>query len=312
MGKIQKIIDYIFHNPRALILAVLVRTGFLIPDRLYLKWLFRLKMGYKLDLDNPQTFNEKLQWLKLYNRKPEYTMMVDKYEVKKYVANIIGEEHVIPTIGVWDRFEDIDWNILPNQFVLKTTHGGGNSGVIICNDKEDFDIESAKKKLNSSFKIDIYRLLREWPYKNVTKRIIAEVLMKEDNGLNNPNGDLIDYKFYCFNGQAKVMLVVTDRHAETGVCFDYFDKNFNHYPFEQGGPNSKKQIERPKHLQEMWDIAEKLSVGLPHVRVDLYCVNGHVYFGELTFFDSSGIAEFSPQKWDYIFGNWIELPIKEE
>lgn len=312
MGKIQKLFDYILHDPRALMLAILVRVGIVVPDKLYLKWLFRLKMGYKLNLDNPQTFNEKLQWLKLYNRKPEYTTMVDKYEAKKYVSNIIGEEYIIPTIGVWDSIDDIDWDSLPNQFVLKTTHGGGSSGVVICKDKSTFDYTSAKRRLRNSLKIDIYRLLREWPYKNVKKRIIAEVLMTEDKSLNNPDGDLIDYKFYCFNGVAMAVLIATDRHSESGVCFDYFDKDFNHYPFEQGGSNSKKYIERPKYLNEMWEVAEKLSVGLPHVRVDLYCIQDHIYFGELTFFDSSGIAAFTPQDWDCIFGDWIDLPIVDK
>lgn len=312
MNKIKKLFYYAFNEPKRVWIGILTRLAPVIPDKLYLKWLFRLRMGYKLDLKNPKTFSEKLQWLKLYNRKPEYTAMVDKYEAKKYVANIIGEEYIIPTLGVWDRFEDIDFDKLPNQFVLKTTHGGGNTGVVICADKATFDINAAKEKLNRSLKQDIYKRLKEWPYKNVKHRIIAESFLSEDKTADNPNGDLIDYKFFCFNGEAKVLLIATDRHSKTGVCFDYFDKDFNHYPFERGGPNSKKHIQKPAYFREMWEIANKLSIGIPYVRVDLYCINGHIYFGELTFFSASGMAQFDPVEWDLQFGKWIDLPIKNK
>ena len=304
----KKFLVYLLHNRDLLKIAILTRIAHIVPDKLYLKLLYQLKTGYKLNIDNPQTFNEKLQWLKLYNRKPEYTQMVDKNDAKRYVANMIGEKYIIPTLGVWDRFEDIDFDLLPNQFVLKTTHGGGNTGVVICKDKSKLDIDKARTKLNRSLKQCIYKNLKEWPYKNVQKRIIAEVLLQEEKTPSNPNGDLIDYKFYCFNGEAKVVLIASDRHLDTGVCFDYFDKEFNHYPFEQGGPNSQKRIEKPAFLDEMWQLANKLSEGIPHVRVDLYCVNGNIYFGELTFFDSSGFAEFKPREWDYKFGEWITLP----
>lgn len=307
---IRKLIYYILHDQAKLGLAIITRLAPIIPDKQYLKWVFRFKMGYKLDLDNPKTFSEKLQWLKLYNRKPEYTQMVDKYEAKKYVANIIGEEYIIPTLGVWDRFEDINFDELPNQFVLKTTHGGGGGGVVICKDKALINTEKAKSVLNRSLEQDIYVNLKEWPYKNVKKRIIAETYLSEEVTDENPTGDIIDYKFFCFNGEARAMLIATERHSETGVCFDYFDKDFNHYPFEQGGPNSKKTISKPKKFEEMWQLASKLSEGIPHVRVDLYCIKGNIYFGELTFFDSSGFAEFDPQEWNYKFGEWIKLPTK--
>ena len=306
----RKIFRHLLNCPKKLFLAILVRIAPIVPDKLYLKWRYRLEMGAKLDLNNPQAFSEKLQWLKLYNRKPEYTTMVDKYAAKKYVASIIGEEHIIPTIGVWESFDEIDFNKLPNQFVLKTTHGGGSSGVVICKDKATLDIEQAKAKLNRSLNKCIYRTFREWPYKNVKRQIIAEPFLSEEVSPDNPTGDIIDYKFFCFNGEAKVILLATERHTKTGVCFDYFDKEFNHYPFEQGGPNSKRKINKPEYIDEMWQIANKLSEGIPHVRVDLYCIKGHIYFGELTFFDSSGFAKFKPQEWDYIFGSWIELPRK--
>ena len=307
----QKIISKIYNyikKPNLLGISILSRFAPIIPDKQYLKWRFRLEMGYKLNLDNPQTFSEKLQWLKLYNRKPEYTQMVDKFAVKEYVANIIGKEYIIPTLGVWDRFEDIDFDKLPNQFVLKTTHGGGGGGVVICKDKTTFNKESAKSKLDKSLKTCIYRSFREWPYKNVKRRIIAETYLTEYISPDNPTGDLVDYKFYCFSGETKAVVIATERHSQTGVCFDYFDKEFNHLPFEQGGPNSKNVVNKPKLYEEMWDIADRLSEGLPHVRVDLYCIKGHIYFGELTFFDASGFAEFKPSEWDYKFGEWIKLP----
>lgn len=305
MSKIKTLLHYIFYDRRALKLALLQKSAILYrSDAKYLKKLFKLRMGKDLNLDNPKTFNEKLQWLKLYNRKPEYTRMVDKYEAKRCVADIIGEEYIIPTLGVWERFEDINFDALPNQFVLKTTHGGGNTGVVICKDKNTFDILKAKKKLEASLKQDIYMSLREWPYKNVKRRIIAEEYVVDSNG------ELNDFKFFCFNGEPKVMLVATERNSKTGVCFDYFDMEFNHLPFEQGGPNSKQLLTRPEAMADMIQIAKRLSRNIPQVRVDLYNVDGRIFFGEMTFFDSSGMAEFNPQEWDRIFGDWIELPAK--
>lgn len=305
MSKIKTLLHYIFYDRRALKLALLQKSAILYrSDAKYLKKLFKLRMGKALNLDNPKTFNEKLQWLKLYNRKPEYTRMVDKYEAKRYVADIIGEEYIIPTLGVWERFEDINFDALPNQFVLKTTHGGGNTGVVICKDKNTFDILKAKKKLEASLKQDIYISLREWPYKNVKRRIIAEEYVADSNG------ELNDFKFFCFNGKPKVMLFATERNSKTGVCFDYFDMEFNHLPFEQGGPNSKQLLTRPEAMADMIQIAKSLSRNIPQVRVDLYNVDGRIFFGEMTFFDSSGMAEFNPQEWDRIFGDWIELPAK--
>lgn len=299
---LSKKIKTTYKYSRKVVVDILYLISTILPDYIFLKLIFRLKMGYKLDLDNPQTFSEKLQWLKLYNRKPEYTTMVDKAAVKEYVAKIIGEEYIIPTLGVWDRFEDIDFESLPNQFVLKTTHGGGNTGVVICKDKSSFDKESAKAKLNKSLKNCIYRRYKEWPYKNVKHRIIAEEYITDSTG------ELNDYKFFCFNGEPKVMLVSSERL--TSVKFDYFDINFNHLPFEQGGPNSKKQHARPHNMDKMVDISTKLSSNIPHVRVDLYDVDGKVYFGELTFFDSSGYAKFEPEEWNYEFGKWLKLPAK--
>lgn len=422
-----------------------------LPDKIYLSILFRAKLGKWINWKNPQTFNEKLQWLKLYNRNPKYTTMVDKYAVKDYVASIIGNEYIIPKLGVWNTPEEIDFDALPDKFVLKTTHGGGGGGVVICRDKATFDIEAARRKLNCSMKSDIYKIYREWPYKKVPRRIIAEKFIEfpdktdltdykiycfdgepkyiqviqdrhtketidffdtdwnhlEFFGLNpiarpanqpipkpanledmlriakklshdtkfirvdlyhtgedvyfgeltfypasglgtftptdynhilgkmielesdkaitgggkyliNSDSNFIttisdsieDYKFFCFNGEPKVMLVSHDRfHGVT--CFDYYDMNFHHLPFEQGGPNAKVETSKPKNFDLMKQIASQLSYGIPHVRVDLYNCDGKIYFGELTFFDSSGFAEFNPPEWDYNFGQWIFLPSKQ-
>ena len=201
-------------RPTYLLSIIMMKCNWLFPTKLYLKWLFRLRMGYKLDLKNPKTFSEKLQWLKLYNRKPEYTQMVDKAAVKDYVAKILGKEYIIPTLGIWNKPEDIDFESLPNRFVLKTTHGGGSAGVVICKDKSTFDCKKAIRSLNKSMKQDISRELKEWPYKNVVHRIIAEEYVE-----SRPDVDeLPDYKVFCFNGKPKFCQVVTgiERHAFNG------------------------------------------------------------------------------------------------
>lgn len=289
-------------NPTRALIGLVLKFNFLFPDKLYLKILFRLKMGYPLNLKNPQTFNEKLQWLKLYDRKPEYSKMVDKYEVKQYVAEIIGNDYIIPTLGVWDKFDEIDFSTLPDQFVLKTTHGGGGCGVVICKDKNNFDIEQCRNIMNCSMKQNIYKNLREWPYKDMKPRIIAEEYI-------NDGGDYInDYKLFCFNGEPKAILIANGRFVEPETYFDYFDMDFNHFPFRQGGPNYHSKIEVPPLFDEMKEIAKKLSKGLPHVRIDLYVYKRKVKFGEITFFDSSGFEKFEPEEWAMTFGNWIELP----
>lgn len=305
----QSLKHYIKH-PSSTLAAIIQRMSFLFPnDKLYLKILFRLRMGYALDLDNPQTFCEKIQWLKLFNRKPEYTQMVDKYAVKKYVANIIGEEYIIPTLGVWDRFEDIDFDKLPKQFVLKTTHDGGSYGIVICKDKDVFDYKAAKKTINRSLRRCSYKVMREWPYKNVKRRIIAEEYL-ECIG----NTDLVDYKFYCFNGQPLYCQVIKDRNSKETI--DFFDQHWRHQEFyglnPKSNPNAIKQsiidIPRPSNYEIMINIASKLSNNIPFARVDLYNIEGKIYFGEITFFPASGFGVFTPSEWDYKLGNLIKLP----
>ena len=206
MSKIKTAINLLKHNRNEFLASILMHLNFLFPDKLYLTLLFRLKMGYWIDWKNPRTFNEKLNWLKLYDRKLLYTKIVDKYAVKEYVANIIGKEYVIPTLGVWDTPEDIDWDSLPQRFVLKTTHGGGNAGVIICKDKSTIDVKTIRKQLSRAMRQNIYMESREWPYKNVDKKIIAEEFL-EDSVTN----ELRDYKFFCFNGEAKYLYIATGR-----------------------------------------------------------------------------------------------------
>jgi len=261
-------------------------------------------MGKWINWKNPLTYNEKLQWLKIYNRNPQYTVLVDKYAVKPVVANIIGRDYIVPTIASWDNPNDIDFDLLPKEFVLKTTNGGGGSGVIICRDKQNLDIVESKRKLSQSLKSNIYTRYKEWPYKNIYPRIIAEPRLTPTT-----SAELNDYKFYCFNGEPKIMLISHGRFHGT-TCFDYYDMDFRHLPFEQGGPNAKIEASKPKNFDLMKRLAAELSSGIPHVRVDLYNCDGKVYFGELTFFDSSGFAEFNPQEWDEIFGQWINLPDK--
>ena len=275
-----------------------------ISDKTFLQLLFFFKMGYRLDLKNPQSFSEKLQWLKLYNRRPEYTKMVDKLKVKEYVAERIGKEYVIPTLGVWDRPEDIDWDVLPNRFVLKTTHGGGSCGVIICKDKNTIDRQEVVDKLNRSLNQDIYSTFREWPYKNVSRRILAEEFVEPAPHTN----DLPDYKLFCFNGEPKYCQVISGRG--TKMCIDFFDKDWNHQPFHEPReyPFADLTPQKPKNFEIMWREARKLAVGEIFVRVDFYDVDDKVLFGEVTFFPTSGMGGFSPKEFDNILGSMISLP----
>lgn len=275
-----------------------------LDDEKYLKKIFEACVGYPLNLDNPRTFNEKIQWLKLYDRKQEYTTMVDKYAVKDYVASVIGEEYIIPALGVWDSFEEIDFDMLPNSFVLKCTHDSG--GVVICKDKSKFDYEKARETLNHFMKRNYYMVWREWPYKDVKHRILAETYMEDSE-----SHELTDYKFFAFNGKVKSLFIATDRFSQEETKFDFFDENFNHLPMTNGHPNSTIPIKKPQNFELMKTLAEKLSLGIPHVRVDFYEVNGKVYFGELTFSHWSGLVKFDPPEWDEKFGEWIELPKKK-
>lgn len=252
------------------------------------------------NLRTPQTYNEKLNWLKLYDRNPLYTKLVDKYEVKEYVASVIGREYIIPTLDVWNHFDDIDFDELPDQFVLKCTHD--SEGLVIVRDKSNMDKAAAKEKIEAALKQNFYYIGREWPYKNVKPRIIAEKFMED-----HVDGELRDYKFFCFNGKPRAMFIASDR-ASDHVKFDYFDLDFRHLDIKQKYPNADKPLRKPETFDKMVELSRVLSKGFPHVRVDFYEVDGHLYFGELTFYHFSGFMPFEPEKWDYIFGEWLKLP----
>ena len=285
---------------RRILEYVLKRIWFLFPDELYLKIMFYVNMGRRLDLDDPKTMNEKLQWLKLYDRKPEYTSMVDKILVKDYVSKKIGPQYVAPLLGVWDKVEDIDFDALPEEFVIKANHSGGNMAVLICPDKAALDVRKAKSYLRKSLRYDVYRAYREWPYKNVRKRFFAEEYLGKD---------LVDYKFYCFNGYVDSVLVCIDRQIGD-TKFYFFDREWNLKRYNQRGKAAPADftLPKPEGIDEMFGLAARLSEGIPFVRVDFYDVNGKVYFGELTFYPSGGFDSKRLPEADLHFGSMINLP----
>ena len=273
-----------------------------LPDKPYLKLLYWAFMEKKLDLSNPTTYNEKIQWLKLYDRKPEYTRLVDKYEVKGYVADKIGSEHIIPTYGVWDRPESIDYDSLPERFVLKSTHDSG--GIMIVDKREGLDKEKINSFFNKRLRQSTYKKQREWPYKDVKPRVIAEQYMEDA-----ATQELRDYKFFCFNGEVKAMFIATDRLSkDKPTAFDFFDTDFNWLDVRHGHPNAEHKPAKPENFDLMIRLSEILSKDLIHVRVDLYEINGKVYFGEITFYHHGGIVPFDPEEWDRKFGEWLVLP----
>lgn len=271
-----------------------------LPDSTYLKLAFYFRTGNKLNLKNPETFNEKLQWLKLNDRNSEYTRMVDKYEAKRYVAERIGEQYIIPTLGVWNGFDDIDFDSLPEQFILKCTHDSG--GLVICKDKSKLNKDDAKKKIENSLETNYYLNGREWPYKNVKPRIIVEQYME------NGSRGLVDYKFYCFNGKPRYLYVSEglENHATANISFvniDYTQASFgrsDYKPFENLPP-------KPECFEKMKQIAAELSGGLPFLRVDLYEIDGKIYFSELTFTPCGGMMPFDPPEYDKVLGDMIHL-----
>lgn len=267
-------------------------------DKIFLSKFFRRKTGYELNFEEPKTFNEKLQWLKVFNRKAEYTLFVDKYAVKKYVSEKIGKEYVVPLLGVWDSFDDINFDSLPKQFVLKCTHDSGST--VIVENKDLLDYTMTKDKLDSALGINYYWLGREFPYKNVPRKIIAEKYMA-------PPQEMVDYKLLCFNGVPKILFVCTERFEPDGLKVTFFDLDWNKLDFERHYPASSKVIARPKNLDLMIELAATLSAGIPFVRTDFYEINDRIYFGELTFFPGGGMEEFTPVEWDYKLGEMIEL-----
>lgn len=274
-----------------------------MPDEEFIRRKFYAKMGRELNLEDPKTFNEKLNWLKLYYRNPIFPVLADKYRVKQFVADAIGEEYVIPLYGVWDSFDEIDFDSLPEQFVLKCTHDSG--GLSICRDRALFDKDAARAKIEKSLRRNYYYVGREWQYKEITPRIIAEAYMEDGK-----TKELRDYKFFCFDGEVKAMFIATERQSSKPTAFDFFDSEFRHLDVRQGHPNAETVPEKPVNFELMKSLSEKLSAGIPHVRVDFYEVNGRAFFGEMTFFHFDGSTPFDPEEWDWRFGEWLHLPEK--
>lgn len=294
-------IHSLIHNPKHFVAAILRRVGGFLPDETYVKWVYYLECGHRLNLDNPKRFNEKINWLKLYYRDPLWTTMVDKYRVKELVDEWLGGQYVVPNLGVWERAEDIEWDKLPDMFVLKTNHDSGNNGVFICKDKSKINKAKWIKRINASLGRDTSISGREWPYKDVKRCVFAE------DYLEDASGELRDYKFFCFDGVVKYLYIATERQSGD-LKFNFFDADFKPLDLEQAHPRSDKPIEKPEAYEQMKEIAAKLSKGLPEVRVDLYEVNGKIYFGEFTFFSLGGTAKFRPDEWDFVWGEQIRLP----
>ena len=296
----------IIERPIRLPIGIMLRYAHLFHDQKALvKGLYWMAFGKLPNLKCPKTFNEKTQWLKVYDHNSLYHKLVDKCEVKKIVADKIGSEYIIPTLGVWNRFDEINFDSLPDKFVLKTTSGGGNTGVVICLDKASFNREDAKRKLEASAQNDIYRTMGEWVYKDVTPRFIAEKLLENENG-----GDLTDYKIFCFNGEPKILFYASNRQnvEHRPPFFDYYDMQLNKLDVRsKGHQNSPNTLKPFVEFEQMKMLAAELSKGIPFVRVDFYLVNGRVYFGELTFYHDSGLVPFIPAEFDYKFGELIHL-----
>lgn len=274
-----------------------------LSDITKIKLEYKFRFNKKINLKEPKTFNEKLQWLKLYYRKNEFSTMVDKYDVKDYVGGIIGKEYLIPTLGIYEKFEDIDFEKLPNQFVIKCTHDSGS--IVICKDKEKFDKKNVRKIINKFMKRKYFYIHREWPYKNLKPRILIEPFLKDKN---NNIGVLDDYKIMCFNGTPKLIELHRNR-GNLNHTQDFYDINWNKTNIKQ--PEEKMSnidFKKPETFDLMIKFSEKLSKNLPHIRVDWYEVNGKLYFGELTFYDGAGLYPFEPESYDELLGSWIDLP----
>ena len=301
------IILSLLRNP-AYRLDELSKYGFYrwLSDEEYIRRYWKAHFGRKLDLENPVTLFEKLQWLKLYYRKPEFIDMVDKYTAKEIVAEKLGREHITPTIGVWDSPGEIDLSGLPEQFVLKPTHDSG--GLVVCRDRKNFDWKAAKKKLAASMKHNYYWHGREWPYKHVRPRIIAEPLIEE---LGKP--DSLEYKITCLNGKAVFVTICSgiahdDDDKRTN---DHFDRGFNRLPWKVIYKPAKVPPKKPEQWEELFRFGEALAEGIPYLRVDTYIIGGKILFGEMTFFTWSGFRRFEPEEWDEKLGRMLKLPEKK-
>lgn len=302
---LRKLISNI-KEPKPVVLRYLNKHASLFKsDELFIRLKYRIVTGKKLNLNTPKGFCEKLQWLKLYDRKPIYTLMVDKYLVKQFIADIIGEKYLIPTIGVWANTDDIDWNKLPSQFVLKTNHAGGSLGVVICKDKSKLNKKITIDKLNSSLELDSYSIIREWPYKNIKRLVFAEKYMEDESG------ELRDYKVMCFGGEPKLIQVHLGRNSKIHTQ-DFYDIQWNKLEDlnQVGCITSNIKTPKPLCLDQMLELSRKISRSIPQLRVDWYIVKDKLYFGECTFYDASGLDLFLPNEKELEIGSWITLPEK--
>ena len=300
----KKLIEYI-KNPKSILIGLDRKRIINLNDSFYLKYVYKEQTGKKLNLKNPQTFNEKLQWLKIHDRKDIYTTMVDKYEAKKYVASIIGDEYIIPTLGVYDSFDDIDFSKLPNKFVIKCTHDSG--GLVICRDKKKLNILEAKQKIEKCLKKNYYYAWREWPYKNVKPRIIIEKYMEDAE-----SNDLKDYKLFCFDGKTKIVLVCSERFSSSNMCESFYDEKWNFINISEDNHRIDSNVMKPVNFELMKNLAWKLSNDIPFIRIDFYEINDKIYFGELTFFPKSGFEKFEPAEYDKLLGDLIDLKERKE
>jgi len=291
-------IKRVINNPRKIIFILALNGCFKsLPDKMYLKLIFYAKTGRKLNVDNPNTYNEKLQWLKIYDRRSEQTKYVDKYEVREYIKETIGEKYLVHLLGVYDSFDEINFEELPNKFVLKCTHDSG--GLVICKDKSKLDLEVARRKINNCLKRNFYYYGREWPYKSVKPKIICEQYLQEN---------ITDYKFMCFGGEPKLIQIHRNR-GQANHTLDFYDVNWNKSEIRRETSTASNILERPLLYDEMLYIARKLSENEIHVRVDLYEVDGKIYFGEKTYYSASGFSLFAKDEYDELLGSWIQLPI---
>lgn len=274
-----------------------------LPDKMYLQLFYFSTTRKRINFKRPKGYCEKLQWLKVNNRHPEYSELVDKLAVRSHIEKILGKEYLFPLLGVYDSFDKIDFSNLPERFVLKCNHDSGSTKVIKDkNTLTDTDIKELKKHFKKRLRHDFYFAGREYPYKGLPRHIIAEKFMTDES---NPNNSIEDYKFFCFNGEPKIMFVATDR--STDCKFDFFDMDFNHLDIYNIHPNTDKPIAKPTLFEEMIKIAKQLSQGIKAVRIDLYEINGHIYFGEYTFFHGGGFQLFNPPEWERKLGDWIDL-----
>lgn len=291
----RELVNYMFYNhPQKM------------TDKAYLSILFKQKMGYDMNWENPVTFQEKIQWMKVNYHNPSYPLLVDKYKVKPWVAGLIGDKFIIPTLGAWEKYEDIDFDKLPNEFVLKCNHDSGS--VVICHDKRKIDHDWAAERLNSKLKTNYYWWAREWAYKNVKSLIIAEPLLKDENAtLGRANDTAIkDYKFFCFKGVPQLMYISDDHGLDPRT--DFFDMDFKRVNLQFRDKNSNKEIEKPKHFEKMIELSKVLSKDFPFVRVDFYLVGDRIYFGEMTFYHASGFFPITPEKMNVQLSAMLELP----